>query len=210
MQTIDLRKELKHLYTPSAKQPEVVDVPAFNFLMIDGAVEPGHGPSDSPQFEINNAALYGLAYTLKFMFKQRAQDPIDYPVMALEGLWWVGDGDFQIDRKDNWNYTLMILQPDFITADDFAEGLARLRKKRGEAPEMDGLRLERFTEGPIVQMMHCGPYATEMETVDQLVAFSAAAGWRMHGRHHEIYLSDPRKTAAEKMKTILRHPLVKG
>jgi hypothetical protein len=209
MKSIDLRKELKHLYSPAVKQAQMVELPPFNFLMIDGAIEPGHGPGDSEQFEFNNAALYGLAYTLKFMFKQRAEDPIDYPVMALEGLWWVEDGSFQIDRKDNWRYTLMILQPDFVTPELFQEGLAKLRKKRGDQPGLADLRLERFAEGPCVQIMHLGPYATEMETIAKLDAFAAAQGYQMHGKHHEIYMGDPRKTAPDKLKTILRHPVIK-
>jgi hypothetical protein len=129
--------------------------------------------------------------------------------MALEGLWWVEDGAFQIERKDNWHYTLMILQPDFVTPEHFLEGLTKLRKKRDDQPGLEGLRLESFTEGPCVQMLHLGPYATEMETIAKLDAFAAGQGYRMHGKHHEIYMGDPRKTAPEKLRTILRHPVIK-
>lgn len=209
MQTLDLRKDLKQLYSPSPKKIEVIDVPEFQFLMLDGAIEPGHGPSDSPLFEENTQAMYGAAYTLKFMLKQRAQDPVDYPVMALEGLWWVEDGKFQIDVKDNWFYTLMILQPEVITADIFAEGLAALRKKRGDQPAFARLRLERFHEGLCVQTLHIGPYATEMDSIAKMEAFAAANGYRMDRKHHEIYLGDPRKAAPEKLRTILRHPVKK-
>jgi hypothetical protein len=124
MEKLDLRKDLKYLYAPSAKKVEVVDVPAFNFFMIDGAIEPGEGPDTSPLFQENMQALYGAAYTLKFMAKLRKENPVDYPVMALEGLWWVEDGHFDTNVKDNWFYTVMILQPDLVTPEMFAEALA--------------------------------------------------------------------------------------
>ena len=97
MTTLDLRKQWKHLYAPSAKKVELVDVPEFKFVMIDGRIEPGEAPGTSPGFGEAMAALYGAAYTLKFMSKLRKEDPIDYPVMALEGLWWVEDGEFDIN-----------------------------------------------------------------------------------------------------------------
>ncbi len=126
MKTLDLRKDLKYLYAPSPKKIEMIDVPAFQFMMVDGAIEPGMAPGTSPLFQENMQALYGIAYTLKFMVKKRKDDPVDYPVMALEGLWWVEDGRFDINIKDNWFYTVMILQPDLVTADLFAEALVQL------------------------------------------------------------------------------------
>ena len=117
MDKLDLRKQLKHLYQPSAKKVEVVDVPPLLFAMIDGAIEPGSEPGMSPAFAEALQALYGISYTLKFMCKQRAEIPIDYTVMGLEALWWVEDGRFDITVKDNWFWQAMILQPDFITPD---------------------------------------------------------------------------------------------
>lgn len=211
MEKLDLKKTLKAYYQPSAKAPEIIQVPRFQFAMLDGAVEPGVLPGDSPAFQEAVAALYGIAYTLKFMLKLRKDDPIDYPVMALEGLWWVEDGQFNIRVADNWKWTVMILQPEAITAEVFAEGLAQLRKKRGDQPAIARLRLEPFEEGLCVQMMHIGPYATEPATVDRMHAFAAQQGYHARlgngGKHHEIYLSDPRKAAREKMKTVLRHPI---
>ena len=128
MTTLDLRKQWKHLYVPSAKKVELVDVPEFKFVMIDGRIEPGEAPGTSPGFEEAMGALYSAAYTLKFMSKLRKGDPIDYPVMALEGLWWVEDGRFDITVKDNWVYTLMIMQPDHITPAMFAEAVAQAAK----------------------------------------------------------------------------------
>lgn len=213
MRTLDLKKDLKAFYSASAKKVETIIVPRFNFLMIDGAVETGMEPSTSPIFEENMQALYGAAYTLKFMLKQRKSDPIDYPVMALEGLWDVRDGVFDFQVKDNWVYTLMILVPDLITPHIFEEALAQMRKKKGDQPGFARLRLDGFEEGLCVQTMHLGPYATELETLAKMQAFMAANGYRdlvgHGGKHHEIYLGDPRKAAPEKLKTVLRHPVVK-
>jgi hypothetical protein len=210
MQTLDLRKELKQFYAPSAKQPQLIDVPPFQFAMIDGAIEPGMEPGNSPDFAAALEALYGISYTLKFMLKQRAVDPIDYPVMALEALWSVSDGEFAITRKDNWLWTAMILQPAIITPDIFAEGLAQLRKKRGDSPALARLRLESFHEGLSVQIMHLGPYSTEPATLERMHAFADANGYRLRERHHEIYLGDPRRSAPDKLKTVLRHPVEKA
>ncbi len=207
MQILDLKKQYKHLYNPTAKEPVLVEVPRLNFLRIDGAIEPGQQPGSSPLFEENMGALYGAAYTHKFMLKQRPNDPIDYPVMALEGLWWVEDGRFDINIKDNWFYTLQILQPEVITPDLFAEALQTLRKKRGDQPSFARLRLEPFEEGLCVQMLHIGPYADEPATFARMEAFIAAEGLIRHGLHHEIYMGDPRKADPAKLKTVLRLPV---
>ena len=213
MKTLDLKKELKHLYQPSAKKVEILKVPKLQFAMIDGAIEKGKEPGNSPGFQEATQALYSISYTLKFMLKKRKTNPIDYPVMALEGLWWVEDGFFDITVKDNWFYTLMILQPDVITKDVFAEGLEQARKKKGDSPALSKLRLAHFEEGLCVQTMHIGPYATEPATVERMRAFALENGYRdrvgPNGKHHEIYLGDPRKSAPEKLKTVLRHPLEK-
>lgn len=211
MEKLDLKKTLKAFYQPSAKAPEIIQVPRFQFAMLDGANEPGILPGDSPAFQEAVSALYGISYTLKFMLKLRPVDPINYPVMALEGLWWVEDGLFDIRVPDNWRWTVMILQPEKITPELFAEGLAQLRKKRGDLPAFSRLRLEAFEEGLCVQLMHIGPYATEPANVDRMHAFAAQQGYHAWlgsgGKHHEIYMSDPRKAAPEKMKTVLRHPI---
>jgi hypothetical protein len=211
MKTLDLKKDLKAYYQPLAKKVEFIEVPRFNFLMIDGAIEPGMEPGNSPLFQENTEAIYGAAYTLKFMLKKRGGDPVDYPVMALEGLWDARDGKFDINVKDNWDYTLMILLPDLITPALLEEALAQMRKKKSDQPAFARLRLESFEEGPCVQTMHIGPYATELETLERMQAFMSENGYRdlvgNGGRHHEIYLGDPRKAAPEKLRTVLRHPV---
>jgi hypothetical protein len=209
MEKLDLKKEYKHIYSPSAKAPQLVDVPRLNFLRIDGAIEPGHGPGDSPLFQENMQALYGAAYTLKFMLKQRSVDPVDYPVMALEGLWWVEDGHFDINIKDNWFYTIQIMQPDLVTPEVFAEALVKLRKKKGAVEAFARLRLEPFQEGLSVQMLHIGPYAAEPATVEKMDAYLQAEGLHKTGHHHEIYLGNPLLADPSKLKTILRHPVTK-
>jgi hypothetical protein len=206
-----LKRDYKYLYSASAKAPQLVDVPVFNFLMVDDFIEKGFEPGTSPRFQENTESLYNMAYTLKFMFKKRAENPVDYPVMSLEGLWWVEDGFFDIRIKDNWFYTLMIMVPNLVTPEIFAEALVALRKKKGDQPGFARLRLESFEEGRCIQMMHIGPYATEPATVEKMRIFAKENGyqdWVAHGgKHHEIYLGDPRRAAPDKLKTILRHPV---
>ena len=213
MKTLDLKKQLKHLYQPSAKKVEIVQVPRLQFAMIGGAIEKGSEPGKSPSFAEATQALYGISYTLKFMLKKRKTDPVDYPVMALEGLWWVEDGFFDITVKDNWFYTLMIMHPDIITQEIFEEGLAEVRRKKGDNPSWSKLRLADFEEGFCVQTMHIGPYATEPATIERMRIFAQENGYRdlvgSGGKHHEIYLGDPRKADPAKLKTVLRHPIEK-
>jgi len=211
MQKLDLKKTLKPFYQPSAKKVTTIVVPRFKFIMIDGAIEDGMEPGNSPLFQENTEAIYSAAYTLKFMLKKRSKDPIDYPVMALEGLWTVRDGIFDINIKDNWDYTLMILVPDQITPTMYEEALTEVRRKKGDQPAFDRLRLDSFEEGLCVQVMHIGPYATEPATLARMKAFMDECGYTdlvgEGGMHHEIYLGDPRRAAPEKLKTVLRHPV---
>jgi hypothetical protein len=206
MRRIDLKKELKHLYAPSAKKIEVVDVPEFQFAMIDGQIEPGAQPGNSPSFQNAVEAIYGISYTLKFMSKQRTNDPIVYSVMALEGIWDVEDGEFDINYKDNWLWTLMIMQPEHIAQDMFEQARQQLLKRKGN-PAIENLRLERFHERLAIQTMHIGPYSEEQATVTRMEAFARENGYLMRDRHHEIYLGDPRRADPAKLKTILRHPV---
>ena len=151
-------------------------------------------------------ALYGIAYTLKFMSKLRRENPIDYTVMGLEALWWVEDGQFDIQKPDNWHWTAMILQPEHITPDMFAQALEQLRKKK-PGPALDLLRFETFHEGLSVQIMHIGPYADEPATLAKMEEFAHQQGYVMRHKHHEIYLGDPRRGDPAKLKTVLRHPV---
>jgi hypothetical protein len=206
MKKLDLKKQFKHLYRPSAKSVGLVDVPPLQFCMIDGMVAAGVSVDSAPDFANAMDALYGISYTLKFACKKRADDPIDYPVMALEALWSVESGDFQFDRAEPWYFTAMIMQPDFIGEEMYEEGRSQLAAKKPDL-DLDGLRLERFHEGPSVQIMHIGPYADEQRSLDLMGAYASERGFTMHGKHHEIYIGDPRRAKPENLKTVLRHPV---
>ena len=206
MEKLDLRKQFKDLYQPSAKKVEVVNVPALQFAIIDGEIEPDASPGTSLAFHQAMEALYGISYTLKFNSKLRKENPIDYGVMAFEALWWTETGEYDLTQPGGWKWTAMMLQPDHITAEMFQDALAQLRKKRPN-PALDLMRFESFTEGLCIQMMHIGPYKTEPTTIAKMDAFAAEHGYRMRGRHHEIYLGNPMRAAEDKLKTILRHPV---
>lgn len=208
MEKIDLKKKLAHLYNPSAKQVVMVEVPSFQFTMIDGEIEEGHAPGNSPSFQQAMEALYGIAYTLKFASKKREENPVDYTVMALEALWWVEDGEFDLGNPGNWKWTAMIMQPDHISLAMYAQGLEDLRSKK-DNPALEKMRFETFQEGLSMQIMHIGPYAEEPASLAKMETFARENGYAYRGRHHEIYLGDPRKAKPEKLKTILRHPVLK-
>jgi hypothetical protein len=206
---LDLKKQFKHLYQPSAKEVVLVDVPELQFAMIDGRIEPGRTPGDSPGFAAAVAALYGVSYTLKFMSKQRPVEPVDYPVMALEGLWTTPAGGADYLSDGEWQWRLMIMQPEHVTEKMFDEARAKLREKRAHAGEvgesLERLRLARFAEGLCVQVMHIGPYSEEPRTLERMGVFAAQQGYALQGPHHEIYLGDPRAARPENLKTVLRH-----
>jgi len=202
MQKIDYKKELKHLYRPSAKKVEIVEVPRMNFLMIDGEGD----PNTSASFQEAVEALYALSYALKFMVKKGALQ-IDYGVMPLEGLWWAEDMEtFDIEDKSDWKWTLMIMQPEWITDARVAEAFEQVQKKKNPSA-LGHVRFEPYTEGPAAQIMHIGPFADEGPTVAKVHEFIAQNGYRRRGKHHEIYLSDIRRAAPEKWKTVIRQPV---
>jgi hypothetical protein len=208
MDKLDLKKEYKHLYNPSAKQVALVSVPRFNFIMIDGTVPAHIKVDDAPDYQNAVEALFSLSYTIKFMCKKRRVDPIDYAVMPLEGLWWSksSNKEFTPDRKEAWYFTAMIMQPAPVTKTLFAAGVEAVRAKKDPAM-LDAARFESFAEGKAVQLMHLGPYSEEPASIARMVAFSDEHGLKPNGKHHEIYLGDPRRTAPAKLKTVLRHPV---
>ncbi len=209
MKKIDLKKDLKHLYLPSAKQVVQVDVPAFNFAMVDGVIAAGEPPGESPAFADALSALYGFSYGLKFKSKRHEADPIDYTVMALEGLWSAESGEFEFGKVEPWLFTAMILQPNHITQAMFDEAVQELQQKKPEL-QLDKIRFERFEEGPSIQIMHIGPYSEEPRTLDTMQAFMDDHGYKLRGKHHEIYIGDPRRAKPDKLKTVLRHPVSKA
>lgn len=200
LRQVDLRKQLKSLYGASA-EPVVIDVPAMNFLMVDG-----HGdPNTSPLYVTAITALYGVSFTLKFALK-RGPEQVDYKVMPLEALWWAQDfGSFARAEKSKWLWTAMIMQPDFITGAHVDAAVAAVLKKRPN-DMLAQVRFESFPEGRAAQLLHIGPYDAEAPNIERLHAFIEAQGGKLSGKHHEIYLSDPRRVAPEKLKTIIRQP----
>jgi hypothetical protein len=206
---LDLKKELKYLYNPSAKAVEEVEVPEFNFAMVKGFVPAGVKVAEAPEFVEALTALYGISYTLKFAVKQRKVEPVDYPVMALEGLWWTEGDAFGFGKLQEQNFNVMILQPGVVTGEMFAEALAQLKKKK-PSPGLEKLRFEPFHEGRSVQVLHLGPYAEEEPTIERMKIYMKEHNLVRNGHHHEIYMGDPRKAAPEKLRTILRQPVKKA
>ena len=200
MLKIDFKKSLKSFYVPGAKDFVIVDVPKMNFVKIDGA-----GPPGNQAYQDACAWLYPISYGLKFQSKQMLEK--DYVVPPLEGLWWAKDMNaYTADRRDEWIWTLMIMQPDWITQEMFEQACLKAEKKLGTPPET--LRFEPFEEGKSVQILHIGPYSEEGSTLARLHGeFIPQNKLDWNGKHHEIYLGDPRKTTPEKLKTVLRQPV---
>jgi len=202
MKKIDLKKELKHLYSVSTKEVAIVDVPEMKFLMVDG----DGNPNDSQEFKEGIEALYSVSYTLKFMIK-KGETAVDYVVLPLEGLWWSDDmAAFSAGEKDKWKWTLMIMQPRYVTEDLFETAAHEVGKKKNP-PALSRIRYKSYHEGLSAQIMHIGPYSGEGPTIERLHSFIKEKGHNLRGKHHEIYLSDPRRTAPEKIKTIIRQPM---
>lgn len=210
MEKLDLKKQYKELYKPTARKVTVIDVPKFNFIMVDSEIPAGVPVNESPAFLNVIGALYGVSFTLKFMSKLREVNPIDFTVMALEGLWWTDDGEasFTVDRHVTMYFRAMMMQPDHITTAMFEEAREELRKKK-DPPMLDEVRFEPFREGLSMQIMHIGPYSEEAVTVEKMEAFAWENGYVTHGKHHEIYIGDPRRAKPENLKTVLRHPIKK-
>ncbi len=197
----DLKRELKHVYQPSAKEVVQVDVPAFRFLMIDGKGD----PNTSPEYAQAVEALFSVSYTAKFMVK-KAAEKIDYAVMPLEGLWWSEDmSSFTTNDRSKWQWTMMIMQPHFAKPAVIHEAIAEVKRKKGLAA-IDALRLETFEEGSCAQILHVGPFSEEGPTIQRVHEFIGARS-SLRGKHHEIYLSDIRRADPSKWKTIIRQPM---
>lgn len=197
---IDFRRELRGLYA-SPRKPTAVEVPELAFLMVDG-----HGdPNTSAQYRDAVSALFSVSYAARFALKRAGV--IDYGVMPLEGLWWVPDmATFSTEDKSEWDWTMMIMQPDEVTEAVLAEAKANAAAKRS-LQALERLRLERFAEGLAAQVLHVGPYSAEGPTITALHEFISEQGRELAGKHHEIYLGDPARSAPDTLKTIIRQPM---
>lgn len=206
MPKIDLKKENKELYNPSTKEVSMVDVPKMNFLMINGEGD----PNTSQEYQDAMEALFPVSYKVKFISKKEKSQ--DYVVMPLEGLWWVDNmEEFNPLDKSNWKWTAMIRQPDFITKSMIKAAIEEVEKKKNP-PALSKIRFESLHEGLSAQIMHIGPYSAEGPTVEKLHSFIGENGYQFDGsnlgeKHHEIYISDMRRTKPERLKTIIRQPM---
>jgi len=200
---IDYKKILKEFYHPPLKAPVIVDVPAMNFLMIDGRGD----PNQSQTYRDAVSTLYSLSYALKFGVKK--SEGVDYSVMPLEGLWWMDDNRLFVQGcKDLWYWTMMIAQPELINQTMIEKTKEEVKKKK-DLPSLKDVRFETYHEGLCVQIMYVGAYSDEHPTIMLMHDFATQEGYCIDGKHHEIYLGDPNKTAPERLKTILRQPIIK-
>ncbi|MBX5463418.1 MAG: GyrI-like domain-containing protein [Steroidobacteraceae bacterium] len=202
MAKIDYKKELKELYAASAKQPALVEVPTLNYLRVDGIGD----PNTSNAYREAVESLFSLSYTIKFTIKKSSAG-IDYGVMPLEGLWWMDDmSQFSVARKDEWKWTMMIMQPPVVTQPIVEACRSELARKKN-LPALPQVEFTAFTEGNAAQILHVGPFTEEGPTIEKLHTFIHARGLKLSGKHHEIYLSDIRRGAPAKWKTIIRQPV---
>lgn len=204
MVKIDFKKKMKEYYSGvTAKEVTIVEVPSMKFLMIDGKGYPG----TSQEYQDAMETLYPVSYTLKFMMKKKGKD---YVVMPLEGLWWADDMDVFtsefMERKDEWKWTSLVMQPDFITEEMVELAIDEVKRKKNPT-SLPKLRFEQYDEGLAAHILYFGSYSDEGPTVEHLHKFIEEKGHERRGKHHEIYLSDPRRTKPEKLKTIIRQPI---
>jgi hypothetical protein len=201
---VDFKKELKELYNPKAGVFSLVKVPKLQYLMVDG-----HGdPNKVVEYQEAVQALFSVSYTLKFKSKNELGK--DYVVPPLEGLWWSDNfDDFRSRRKNKWSWTMMIMVPDWLGKKEFKEAVGTVRSKKQDI-KVERLRLESLNEGLSVQIMHIGSYDDETPTLLKLHdEWLPEHGLKETLKHHEIYIGDPRKTPAAKLKTVLRQPVRK-
>lgn len=198
---VDFKKTLDS-YQAKHGQFRIVEVPPLQYVMIDG-----HGSPDGSSFAAAVQALYPVAYALKFMSKQQLDK--DYVVPPMEALWWADDMQVYTTReKDRWEWTVMLMVPDWITTELFEAAKAKVAKKKDAPARLGDVRLETMEEGTCVQTLHIGSYEDEAPVLRRMHnEFIPEHGYELTGKHREIYLSDPRRVAEDKLKTILRQPV---
>jgi hypothetical protein len=199
---VDFKKALKSLYNPSNKGLHFVEVPRMKFLMLEGKGD----PNTSLEYQQVVDALYSMSYGIKFTLKSQGFDHI---VPPLEGLWWMENmNEFTMANKARWEWTMMIMQPDWVTS-EWVEKVRNATIKKKDNPSVSQIRLEEYDEGLVVQTLYTGAYENEAPTIAELHKFIIANGYQTNGKHHEIYLGDPRKTSPDRLQTILRQPVRK-
>jgi hypothetical protein len=199
---IGFKKTFKSLYNPPKGGFQIVDVPKMNYLMIDGR----GNPNTSGLYKQSVEVLYTMSYGIKFSFKEQG---LDHVIPPLEGLWWMQDmNDFTLANKDLWEWTMMIMQPEWV----FNESVERARDeayRKKKLPMLNNVRFEMCCEGLSIQTLYTGAYDHEATTIAQMHNYIKDNGFEFNGKHHEIYIGDPRKTLPEKLQTILRQPIRK-
>ncbi|MEW6439430.1 MAG: GyrI-like domain-containing protein [bacterium] len=199
---VSYKKELKHLYHASSSEVEVVEVPPMRFLMVDGTGD----PNASQEFQEAVESLFAVSFTSRILMN-KSREGIAHGVMPLEGLWWADEmSRIRLQDKGSWKWTLMIMQPEPVDADIVRQAVRQVFRKKNLSV-LGKLRFEEFSEGSAAQIMHVGPFSQDAGTIERLHDFIASNGFVPSGKHHEIYLSDVRRTPAGKWKTILRQPI---
>ena len=203
MASIDLKKTYRDHYAARVGKPALAEVPPRPYLMIDGKGD----PNTSQDYADAIGSLYPIAYGLRAAIKKVTGD--GYAVMPLEGLWWADEmSTFSVDEKGSWKWTMMICQPELVTPDLATEVIpAVIQSKKLVAGER--VRFATYGDGLSAQVMHVGPYAAEAPTIELLHEFIATEQLALSGKHHEIYLGDPRKADPSKLKTIIRQPVAR-
>ena len=206
MQKINHIKEYAQLYNQPKSKVSLIEVPSLNFLMIDGKGDPNNNLAYSEAV----GAIYSIAYKLKFMIKNGPL-AVDYKVMPLEGLWWAEEMTlFNLEDRSNWQWRMMIMQPEYINDDLFDTAFDFVKKKK-DPPKLDEVQFKSFQEGLVMQIYHQGPYGDgERETIEKLHAQIETDGYKLSGKHHEIYFNSPLHTAPENLRTIIRQPVKTG
>lgn len=197
---IDFKKTLKHLFNPGIRGFHIVEVPKMNFLMVNGIGD----PNVSERYQQAVEGLYSMSYGIKFALKSQETD---YIVPPLEGLWWMDNmEDFTLVNRPLWEWTMMIMQPDWVT-NKLVEKVKVSVFKKKKLPIIPDIRFKPYAEGKAVQILYTGEYKDEAPTIAMMHDFINDNGYLPDGKHHEIYLGDPRKTSPDKLQTILRQPV---
>jgi hypothetical protein len=201
-QKVDFKKTYKHLYNPTKEGFHLVDVPDMNYLMLDGK----GNPNTSEHYRLAVEALYSMSYGIKFALKAQGYD---YSVPPLEGLWWMANmNEFTFENINSWEWTMMIMQPEWVT-DVLVENVRETTFRKKKLPLLKSVRFELYKEGLSIQILYTGAYQNEAPVIAEMHKYINFNGYQSFGKHHEIYLSDPRKTSEEKLHTILRQPVRK-
>ena len=202
---LDYKKEFPDLYKPSLKEPTIIKIPKMMFFMIDGTGD----PNTSEEYKEIVQLLYNISYALKMKVIKKETPSKDYVVPPLEGLWYMPKmEEWSMDEKDKWEWTMMIRIPDFVKDSQIKKAMKILKETKNPS-SFSKLRYEQYNEGICVQIMYLGPYDEEPPTIKKMHQFAEKNGYNLNGHHHEIYLSDPRRVEPERLKTILRQPIIK-